>query len=74
MLWNVDAGLAQMHKYLKINDKHVIAGALLGVGILNCGVKHDMDPVRCLTIVCLKHYMAVMIVFILLKIFLCSGI
>ncbi|KAF5946623.1 hypothetical protein HYC85_016851 [Camellia sinensis] len=39
LLWDVDSGLAQ----LDYNDNHVIAGALLGVGIVNCGIKNDCD-------------------------------
>lgn len=46
LLWDVDSGLAQIDKYFHINDTHVIAGALLGVGIVNCGIKNDCDPVR----------------------------
>ena len=45
LLWDVDSGLAQIDKYFHSNDNHVIAGALLGVGIVNCGVKNDCDPV-----------------------------
>ncbi|CAL5342667.1 unnamed protein product [Camellia sinensis] len=33
LLWDVDSGLAQLDKYFHSNDNHVIAGALLGVGI-----------------------------------------
>ncbi|XP_038998543.1 26S proteasome non-ATPase regulatory subunit 2 homolog A-like [Hibiscus syriacus] len=44
LLWDVDSGLAQIDKYFHSNDNHVIAGALLGVGIVNCGVKNDCDP------------------------------
>ncbi|KAE8669714.1 26S proteasome non-ATPase regulatory subunit 2-like protein B [Hibiscus syriacus] len=44
LLWDVDSGLAQIYKYFHSNDNHVIAGALLGVGIVNCGVKNDSDP------------------------------
>ncbi|KAG1355160.1 hypothetical protein COCNU_07G012720 [Cocos nucifera] len=46
LLWDVDSGLAQIDKYLHSNDNHVVAGALLGVGIVNCGVKNDCDPVN----------------------------
>ncbi|XAR49588.1 hypothetical protein NMG60_11032840 [Bertholletia excelsa] len=44
LLWDVDAGLAQIDKYFHSNDNHVIAGALLGVGIVNCSIKNDCDP------------------------------
>ncbi|PRQ49910.1 putative armadillo-like helical protein [Rosa chinensis] len=39
LLWDVDSGLAQIDKYFHSNDNHVIAGALLGVGIVNCSIK-----------------------------------
>ncbi|GMP55642.1 hypothetical protein CsSME_00020404 [Camellia sinensis var. sinensis] len=44
LLWDVDSGLAQLDKYFHSNDNHVIADALLGVGIVNCGIKNDCDP------------------------------
>ncbi|KAL2466538.1 26S proteasome non-ATPase regulatory subunit 2B [Abeliophyllum distichum] len=44
MLWDVDCGLAQIDKYSYSSDPHIVAGALLGVGIVNCRVKHDCDP------------------------------
>ncbi|CAI9281769.1 unnamed protein product [Lactuca saligna] len=48
LLWDVDVGLAQIDKYFHSNDNHVIAGALLGVGVVNCGIKNDCDPVLAL--------------------------
>ncbi|KAK6919119.1 26S proteasome non-ATPase regulatory subunit RPN1, C-terminal [Dillenia turbinata] len=44
LLWDVDSGLALIDKYFHSNDNHVIAGALLGVGIVNSGIKNDCDP------------------------------
>ncbi|KAL6603546.1 hypothetical protein ACP70R_043907 [Stipagrostis hirtigluma subsp. patula] len=44
LLWDSDSGLAQLDKYLHSNDTHVVAGALLGIGIVSCGVKNDCDP------------------------------
>ncbi|KAG8095291.1 hypothetical protein GUJ93_ZPchr0012g21808 [Zizania palustris] len=44
LLWNPDSGLAQLDKYLHSNDTYVVAGALLGIGIVSCGVKSDCDP------------------------------
>uniref|UniRef100_A0A0E0Q272 26S proteasome non-ATPase regulatory subunit 2 homolog n=1 Tax=Oryza rufipogon TaxID=4529 RepID=A0A0E0Q272_ORYRU len=41
LLWDSDSGLAQLDKYLHSNDIHVVAGALLGIGIVSCGVKSD---------------------------------
>ncbi|KAE9592999.1 hypothetical protein Lal_00028985 [Lupinus albus] len=48
LLWDVDSGLAQIDKYFHSNDNHVIAGALLGVGIVNCGIMNDCDPAMAL--------------------------
>lgn len=48
LLWDVDTGLSQLDKYFHSNDNHVIAGALLGVGIVNCNIKNECDPVSCL--------------------------
>ncbi|XP_020598816.1 26S proteasome non-ATPase regulatory subunit 2 homolog A-like [Phalaenopsis equestris] len=44
LLWDVDSGLVQLDKFLHSNDNHVVAGALLGVGIVNCGIRNDCDP------------------------------
>ncbi|XP_006656439.2 26S proteasome non-ATPase regulatory subunit 2 homolog A-like [Oryza brachyantha] len=44
LLWDSDSGLAQLDKYLHSNDIHVVAGALLGIGIVSCGVKSECDP------------------------------
>ncbi|XP_024533370.1 26S proteasome non-ATPase regulatory subunit 2 homolog A [Selaginella moellendorffii] len=43
-LWDVDGGLPQIDKYLYSTDNHVVAGALLAVGIINCGIRNDCDP------------------------------
>ncbi|KAG9149835.1 hypothetical protein Leryth_024664 [Lithospermum erythrorhizon] len=44
LLWDVDSGLAQIDKYFHSTDVPTISGALLGVGIVNCGIKNDCDP------------------------------
>ncbi|PPE00204.1 hypothetical protein GOBAR_DD02780 [Gossypium barbadense] len=44
LLWDVNSGLAQIDKYLHSDDNFVIAGALLGVGLVNCSVTNDYDP------------------------------
>ncbi|KAL6873666.1 hypothetical protein ACP4OV_013748 [Aristida adscensionis] len=44
LLWDSDSGLAQLDKYLHSTDTHVVAGALLGIGIVSCGIKNDCDP------------------------------
>ncbi|KAK9865857.1 hypothetical protein WJX84_007244 [Apatococcus fuscideae] len=43
-LWDVGGGLAQIDKYLYSKDPHVVAGALLGVGIINSSVADENDP------------------------------
>ena len=52
LLWDVDAGLSQIDKFLHSNDNHVVAGALLGVGIVNCAIKNDCDPVSFFSLLC----------------------
>jgi len=42
--WNVDEGLSQIDKYLYSPDDYVKAGALLAVGIVNSGVRNEIDP------------------------------
>eukprot|EP00271_Cylindrocystis_brebissonii_P003252 TRINITY_DN1402_c0_g1_i1.p1 TRINITY_DN1402_c0_g1~~TRINITY_DN1402_c0_g1_i1.p1 ORF type:complete len:915 (+),score=203.59 TRINITY_DN1402_c0_g1_i1:289-3033(+) len=44
MLWDMDGGLPQIDKYLYSQDNHIVAGALLGVGVINCGVRNEVDP------------------------------
>lgn len=43
-LWDVEGGLPQLDKYLYSNDQAVVAGALLGVGIVNSNVRDEFDP------------------------------
>nr|VDC95034.1 unnamed protein product [Brassica rapa] len=43
-LWDVEGGLAQLDKYFHSNDNPILSGALLGVRIVNCGIKSDCDP------------------------------
>ncbi|KAK4749802.1 hypothetical protein SAY87_027251 [Trapa incisa] len=44
LLWDVDSGLSQIDKYFHGTDNHVLAGALLAVGIVNCNIKNECDP------------------------------
>ncbi|KAK8486481.1 hypothetical protein V6N11_045142 [Hibiscus sabdariffa] len=46
LLWDADFGLAQIDKYIHSNDNYVIAGALLGVGLVSCNVFSYLDPAR----------------------------
>ncbi|KAK9860437.1 hypothetical protein WJX84_011035 [Apatococcus fuscideae] len=43
-LWDIGGGLAQIDKYLYSKDPHVVAGALLGVGVINSSVADENDP------------------------------
>mmetsp|Transcript_17190 Transcript_17190/g.44108 ORF Transcript_17190/g.44108 Transcript_17190/m.44108 type:complete len:912 (-) Transcript_17190:167-2902(-) len=43
-LWDVEGGLTQIDKYMYMNDPHVVAGALLAVGVVNCCVQNENDP------------------------------
>ncbi|XBI12172.1 hypothetical protein VPH35_139077 [Triticum aestivum] len=42
-LWDTDSGFAKLDKYLHSNDTNVVAGTLLGIGIVSYGVKKDYD-------------------------------
>jgi 26S proteasome regulatory subunit N1 len=44
LLWDVEGGLPQVDRFLYATDPHVVAGALLAVGIVACGVVDDVDP------------------------------
>ncbi|VDN96316.1 unnamed protein product [Rodentolepis nana] len=55
MLWDVDTGLSQIDKYLYAVDDYTQAGALLGCGIVNCGVKNECDPALALLSAYVEH-------------------
>ncbi|KAI7885318.1 26S proteasome regulatory complex, non-ATPase subcomplex, Rpn1 subunit [Lichtheimia hyalospora FSU 10163] len=44
LLWDVEAGLSIIDKYLYSTDDNIKAGALLAIGILNSGVREEADP------------------------------
>uniref|UniRef100_A0A7S0WQH9 26S proteasome non-ATPase regulatory subunit 2 homolog n=1 Tax=Pyramimonas obovata TaxID=1411642 RepID=A0A7S0WQH9_9CHLO len=44
LLWDVEGGLPQIDKYLYSTDNHVVAGALLSVGIVNSAIRNECDP------------------------------
>ncbi|KAL0029326.1 hypothetical protein WJX79_010455 [Trebouxia sp. C0005] len=54
-LWDVEGGLPQIDKYLYSRDNHVVAGALLAVGITNCGVQDECDPAYALLCESVNH-------------------
>ncbi|XP_017799271.1 PREDICTED: 26S proteasome non-ATPase regulatory subunit 2-like [Habropoda laboriosa] len=43
-MWDVDGGLVPIDKYLYTNDHQIKAGALLAIGLVNCGVRNECDP------------------------------
>ncbi|KAK1262269.1 26S proteasome non-ATPase regulatory subunit 2 1A [Acorus gramineus] len=43
-LWDIDSGLAQIDKCLYSDDNQIVAGALLAVGIVTCGIKNEYEP------------------------------
>lgn len=46
--WNVEIGLSVIDKYMYQEEEYIKAGAALGIGILNCGVRTDSDPAMAL--------------------------
>lgn len=47
-LWDIDGGLAIIDKYLYSVDDYVKSGSLLACGILNCGVRDEVEPAHAL--------------------------
>ncbi|EFN83314.1 26S proteasome non-ATPase regulatory subunit 2 [Harpegnathos saltator] len=43
-MWDVDGGLIPIDKYLYSNEDYVKSGALLAIGLVNCGVRNECDP------------------------------
>nr|CAG8486222.1 2988_t:CDS:10 [Entrophospora candida] len=43
-LWDVDAGLVCIDKYLYSKEDYIKAGALLAIGLFNTGVRNENDP------------------------------
>lgn len=45
LLWDIDEGFSQIDKYMEASDDYIVAGSYLGIGIINSGIKNEMDPV-----------------------------
>jgi len=45
LLWDIDEGLSQIDKYMESSDDWVVAGSYLAIGIVNSGIRNEMDPV-----------------------------
>lgn len=48
LLWDVDGGLTSIDKYLYSTEDHIKSGALLACGIVNCGIRNEVDPAHAL--------------------------
>ncbi|KAJ3410476.1 proteasome regulatory particle base subunit [Chytridiales sp. JEL 0842] len=44
LLWDVEVGLTEIDKYLYSTDDNIKAGALLAIGLVTSGVRHESDP------------------------------
>lgn len=44
LMWNVDEGMSQIDKFLYSGDENIKAGSLLALGMVNCGVRDEVDP------------------------------
>ncbi|KAJ3014739.1 UNVERIFIED_CONTAM: proteasome regulatory particle base subunit [Siphonaria sp. JEL0065] len=44
LLWDVENGLTEIDKYLYSTDDNIKAGALLAIGLVSSGVRHESDP------------------------------
>jgi 26S proteasome regulatory subunit N1 len=45
LLWDIDEGLSQIDKYMEATDDYIVAGSYMAMGIINCGIKNECDPV-----------------------------
>ncbi|RLU24897.1 hypothetical protein DMN91_002988 [Ooceraea biroi] len=43
-MWDVDGGLVPIDKYLYTNEDYIKSGALLAIGLVNCGIRNECDP------------------------------
>lgn len=48
LLWDVDGGLTMIDKYLYSTEDYIKSGALLACGIVNCGIRNEVDPAHAL--------------------------
>lgn len=46
LLWDIDEGLTQIDKYMEAGDDNIVAGSYMAMGIVNCGIKNECDPVQ----------------------------
>ena len=48
LLWDIEQGLNEIDRYLHDSNNYIQAGALLAMGIVHSGVRHDCDPAKAL--------------------------
>ncbi|KAJ1908729.1 proteasome regulatory particle base subunit [Tieghemiomyces parasiticus] len=44
LLWDMERGLTEIDKYLYASEEFIKAGALLAIGLVNVGIRSEMDP------------------------------
>ena len=44
LLWNVDEGISKIDKYQYSREDFIRGGAFMGFGIVNSGIRNEMDP------------------------------
>lgn len=44
LLWDVEGGLDKIDKYTYAPEEQIVAGCMLGIGIINSGVRIDSEP------------------------------
>lgn len=45
MLWDIDQGLTDIDKFTNVQNEYIVAGAYIGIGIVNSGIQNECDPV-----------------------------
>lgn len=45
MLWDIDQGLTDIDKFTSVQNEFIVAGAYIGIGIVNSGIQNECDPV-----------------------------
>lgn len=50
LLWDIDEGLASIDKYMEAKEDFIVAGSYIALGIVNCGIKNECDPVQAILV------------------------
>lgn len=46
LLWDLDAGMSQIPKYMESSDDYVVAGSYIAMGIVNSGIRSQFDAAK----------------------------